>query len=76
MISYICIVNVICSCSSISVIISSMLVMIGHVKRDKTHVLICCAYIRGYFKSPYNIDTVGDVDWVCLAPDRGRGKLL
>jgi len=75
MISYICIVNVICSCS-ISVIISSILVVIGHVKRDKVHVLICCAYIRGFFKSPYNIDTVGDVDWVCLAPDGRRGKLL
>ena len=62
MISYICIVNVIFCCSSISVIISIVLVMIGHVKRDKAHVLICCAYIRGYFKTPYNIDTFGDVD--------------
>jgi len=53
-----------------------MLVMIGHVKRDKAHVLICCAYIRGYFKSLYNIDTVGDVDWVCLAADRRHGRLL
>ena len=76
MISYICIVNLICSCSSISVTIYSMLVMIGHVKRDKVHVLICCAYSRGFFKSPYNIHTVGDVDWVCLASDRRRGKLL
>jgi len=58
------------------VIISSMLVMIGHVKRDKAHVLICCAYISGFFKSPNNIDSVGDVDCVCLAPDRRRGKLL
>jgi len=32
MISYICIVNVICTCSSISVTIFSMLVMIGHVR--------------------------------------------
>jgi len=76
MISYIYIMNVICSCSSSSVIISSMLVMIGHVKRDKAHVLICCAYIRGCFKSPYNIDSVGDVDWVCLAADRRRRKPL
>ena len=65
--------NVICSFSSISMIICSMLELIGHVKRDKAHVLICCAYSRGFCKSPYNIDTVGDVDWVA---DRRRGKLL
>ena len=37
-------------------------------KRDETHVLICCAYIRGYFESQYYINTVGYLDWVCLAP--------
>jgi hypothetical protein len=24
----------------------------------------------GFFESQYYINTVGDVDWVCLAPDR------
>ena len=60
--------KVLCSISSISVFISSMLVMIGHVREIK-HVLICCANIRGFFESRYYINTVGDVDWVCLAPD-------
>jgi hypothetical protein len=39
-------------------------------KRDETYVLICCAYIRGFFESQYYINTVGDVDWVCVAADR------
>jgi len=43
--------------------------MIGRM-REIRHVLICCAYIRGFFESQYYINTVGDVDWVCLAPDR------
>jgi hypothetical protein len=46
-----------------------MLVMMGHV-REIRHVLICCDYIRGFFESWYYVNTVGDVDWVCLAPDR------
>ena len=33
-------------------------------------MLICCAYIRGYFESQCYINTAGDVDWVCLALDR------
>ena len=61
--------NVLCNFSSISVIISSMLVMIGRV-REIRHVLICCAYIRGFFECRYFINTVLDVDWVCLAPER------
>jgi len=39
-------------------------------KRGKTYVLICCAYIRGFFGNQYYINTVGDVDWLCLATDR------
>ena len=27
-------------------------------------------YIRGFFESQYYINTVGDVDWVCLSSDR------
>jgi hypothetical protein len=38
--------------------------------RDKTYVLICCAYIRGLFESQYCINNVGDVDWVSLPSDR------
>jgi hypothetical protein len=45
--------------------------MIGYV-RDKTYVPICCAYIRGFFESQYYMNTVGDVEWVCLAPDRKK----
>ena len=26
--------------------------------------------MRGFFESEYYINTVGDVDWVSLAPDR------
>jgi len=26
--------------------------------------------MRGFFESQCYINTVGDVDWVCLAPDR------
>jgi len=44
-------------------IISGVLVIIDYVI-DKTRVLICCAYIRGFFESQYYINTVGDVDWV------------
>jgi len=50
-------------------IISFMDVMTGYVREIK-HVLICCAYIRGFFESQYYINTVGYVDWVSLAPDR------
>jgi len=35
---------------SISTIITGMLVMIAHV-REKRHVLIFCAYVRGFFES-------------------------
>ena len=61
--------NVLSSFSSISIIISFMVVMIGHV-RGKTYVLICCAPIRGSFESQYYVTTVGYVDWASLAPDR------
>jgi len=61
--------NVLCSFNCISIIVSKMLVMIGHV-REIRHVLICCAYIRGYFENLYYINSVGDVAWVCLATDR------
>jgi len=60
---------ILCSFSTISMIISSILVMIDHVREIK-HVLICCAYIKRFFESRYYINTVGDVDWVCLAADR------
>jgi hypothetical protein len=36
-------------------------------KRDKTYVLIC--YIRGFFEIRYYINTMLDVEWVCLACD-------
>ena len=62
--------NVLCSCSSISMITSSILVMIGYVREIRHYVPICCTYFRGFFESQYYIYTVGDVDWVCLAPDR------
>jgi hypothetical protein len=42
--------------------------MIVHVKEIR-HVLICCAYFRGFFESQYFVNIVGDVDRVCLPPD-------
>jgi hypothetical protein len=43
--------------------------MIGFVI-EMRHVLICCAYIRGFFESWNYINTVGCVDWASLASDR------
>jgi hypothetical protein len=54
------------SFSVISMIISFMLIMIGHV-REVRHVLISFAYIRRFFESEYYINTVGYVDWASLA---------
>ena len=73
MISNICNVDCNFKFSSISIIISSILVMIGHVIEIR-HVLICCAYIRGFFDGQNYINTVVDVDWVCLATDRKAWK--
>ena len=61
--------NVLRSFSAISVIISFMLITIGHVRKVR-HVLISFAYSRGFFESQYYINTVGYVDWASLAPDR------
>jgi hypothetical protein len=38
--------------------------------RDKTYVVIRCAYIRVLFESQYYINKVEGVDWVSFAPDR------
>ena len=46
-----------------------MLLMIDHVRKIRL-VLLCCAHFRGFFENQYYINTVGDVDWVCLATDR------
>ena len=54
-------------------IISSMIVMTDHV-REMRHVLICCPYISGFFKSYYYVNTVRDVDWISLVPDRNVWK--
>ena len=43
-------------------------------KRDRTNLLIWCAYFRGLFESQYYINKVGDVDWVCLASGRNMCK--
>ena len=50
-------------------VICSMLLLIDNV-REIRHVLLCCAYIRGFFESHYYINTVGDVDCVWLVSDR------
>jgi hypothetical protein len=52
--------------------------MIGYVRkvRHMTYVVICCAYIRGFFESEHYINTVVVVVWVCLAPDRRVWKVL
>ena len=49
--------NVLRCFSSISVIISNILVVIGHV-REITHMY------------QFDIKTVEDMQWVCLAPNR------
>jgi hypothetical protein len=49
-----------------------MLVIIGHVSEIRHMYLYALPTIEDFFESQYYINTVGDVDWVCLAPD---GKL-
>jgi len=60
--------NVLRSFSSISIIFSFMVVMIGHVRKVRC-VVICCAH-RGFFESQYYVNTAGYVDWASLAPSR------
>ena len=50
-------------------ITSSINVIIGYV-REIRHMYHLLTYFRGFFESRYYINTVGDVDWVCLASDR------
>ena len=49
------VLNVLCNFSSISVITSSILVMIGYVREIRHYVPICCTYFRGFFESQYYI---------------------
>ena len=61
--------NVIRSFSSISMIICSILVMIGHV-REIRHMHQFAVPTSGDIEIEYYIQTVEDMHWVCLAPDR------
>ena len=61
--------NVLCCFSSISVIICSILVMIGHV-RETGHMYQFAVSTSGDLEIEYYIKTVEDMHWVCLAPDR------
>jgi hypothetical protein len=47
-----------------------MLVMIGHAREIRHLYEFAVTTSEDFFKSWYNVNTVGDVDWVCLAPDR------
>ena len=51
-------------------IISSILVMIGYVREIRHMYQFAVLNLEDFFESQYYINTVGNVDWVCLAPDR------
>jgi len=51
------------------VMISSILVMIGHV-REIAHMYHFAVPTSGDLEIEYYIKTVEDMHWVCLAPDR------
>ena len=61
--------NVLRCFSSISVIICSILVMIGHV-REIGHMYQFAVPTSGDLEIEYYIQTVEDMHWVCLAHDR------
>ena len=61
--------NVLCNFSSISMITSSILVMIGYVREIRHMYRFAMPTLEDFLKVSI-IYTVGDVDWVCLAPDR------
>ena len=61
--------NVLCSFSSISVIISSILIMIGHVTGIR-HMYQFSVPTSGNFEIQYYIKAVENMDWVYLASDR------
>jgi len=51
------------------VIISSILVMIGHVTEIR-HMYQFAVPTSGDFEIQYDIKVVENMDWVCLSPDR------
>ena len=61
--------NVVHSLSSFCVIICSILVIIGHV-REIAHMYQYAVPTSEDFEIEYYIETVEDMHWVCLAPDR------
>ena len=62
--------NVLCRFSSISMIISSTLIMIGHVREIRHVYWYAVPTSEDFFECRHYINSVGDVDWVSLAPDR------
>ena len=62
--------NVLCSFSSISAITSSILIVIGYVREIRYMFQFAVPTLEDFFGSQCYINTVEDVDWVSLAPDR------
>jgi hypothetical protein len=48
--------------------------MNGHEREIRHMYQFAVRTAEGFFESQYYINTVGDVDWVCLAPDRKLWK--
>jgi len=67
------VLNVVHSFSSFYVIISSILVIIGHV-REIGHMYQFAVPTSGDIEIEYYIQTVEDMHWVCLAPNRKVSK--
>ena len=61
--------NVLCSFSSISMITSSILVMIGYV-REIRHMYRFAVPTLEDFEIQYYVKIVEDMDWFSLAPNR------
>jgi hypothetical protein len=64
------VLNILGSFSRISMVISSILVMNGQVREIRHMYQFAVPTAEDFFESQYCMITVGDVDWVCLAPDK------
>jgi len=56
------VLNVLCNFSSISVITSSILVMIGYVREIRYMYQFAVPTLEDFFESQYYINTKGDMD--------------
>ena len=65
--------NVLCSFSSISMITSSILVIIGYI-REIRHMYQFAVPTLEDFEIQYYVKIVEDMDWLTLAPNRNVWK--